>query len=151
MEPLATADMKFSTSTKTSLAAYAASPTYINRWTTYEAQTVIKSSSIIIRTYSDYRGGLRVSPTLEKILIICPPAPLARGSCFAAVLFIFKNMSVTSVRPIISMSTRPTFTKYAGLVELWPWMNDLKYFRSLNGRCRGNQFCGQNLPPILTF
>jgi len=27
---------------------------------------------------------------------------------------------VISVRPIISASTRPTFTKFVGLVELWP-------------------------------
>ena len=59
---------------------------------------------------------------------------------------------VISIRPIISTSTGPIFTKSAGLVELWPWMNDLKlFFRSLKGCFRGNQFCGQNRPPIHTL
>jgi len=35
---------------------------------------------------------------------------------------------VISVRPIISTSTGPIFTKFTGLVELWPWMNDVKLF-----------------------
>ena len=49
---------------------------------------------------------------------------------------------VISVRPIISTSTEPIFTKFAGLLELWPQMNDLKlFFRSLVGHCHGNQFC----------
>ena len=40
------------------------------------------------------------------------------------------------VGPVISTSTRPIFTKFSGLVKL----NDLKYnFRSLGGRCHGNQ------------
>jgi len=35
---------------------------------------------------------------------------------------------VLSASPITSTSTGPIFTKFAGLVELWPWMNDLKLF-----------------------
>jgi len=41
------------------------------------------------------------------------------------------------------------FARFAGLVELWTQMNDLKlFFRSLKGRCGGNKFYGQNQPPI---
>ena len=70
----------------------------------------------------------------------------------AYVLLLFKNILVISVRPIISTSTGPIFTKFAGLVELWPYMNDPSYFlRSLKGCCRGNRFCGQNRPPIHTL
>jgi len=36
------------------------------------------------------------------------------------VLLLFKNILVISVRPIISTSTGQIFTKFAGLVELWP-------------------------------
>jgi len=37
-----------------------------------------------------------------------------------------------SVRPIISTFTGPIFTKFAGLAELWPYVNDLKLsFRSV--------------------
>jgi len=32
-------------------------------------------------------------------------------------------------------------TQFAGMVELWLWTNDLKLlFRSVEGRCHGNQF-----------
>ena len=71
--------------------------------------------------------------------------------CFARVLCFFYIL-VISIRPIISTSTGPIFTKFAGFVELWPWMNDLKlFFRCHKGRCRGNQFCGQNRPPFHTL
>jgi len=44
-------------------------------------------------------------------------------------MFYFKNILVLSVRPIISTSTAPIFTEFAGLVELWPQMNGhLKLF-----------------------
>jgi len=42
-----------------------------------------------------------------------------------------KIFLVISVRPIISTSTALIFTKFAGLVELWPQMNDLKLFFSI--------------------
>jgi len=32
------------------------------------------------------------------------------------------------VRPVISKSTRPVFSKFSGLVELWLQMNNLKLF-----------------------
>jgi len=63
-------------------------------------------------------------------------------SCFQ------KIFSVISVRPIISTSTGPIFTKFAGLVDLWLWKRtEVILFRFLEGRCRVNQFCGQNRPP----
>ena len=55
-------------------------------------------------------------------------------------LFIFLGLTI-SVRPIISTLTRPICTKFAGLVELWLQTNYLNLvFRSLKGRCCGNQF-----------
>ena len=64
---------------------------------------------------------------------------------FILFFFIFNDF----VRPIISTSTGTIFTKFAGLVEPWLWMNDLKLgFRSLKGRCRGNQFCRPHPGPI---
>jgi len=41
-------------------------------------------------------------------------------------MFYFFNISVISVRPIISTSTELIFTKFAGSVELWPQINDVK-------------------------
>jgi len=38
----------------------------------------------------------------------------------------FLNFFTISVRPIISTSTEPIFAKFAGLVELWLLMNDLR-------------------------
>jgi len=71
-----------------------------------------------------------------RVLVISPPA------LRTYVLLMFYSLLyslVISVRPIISTSTRPTFTKCAGLVELWPLMNELKlFFRPLNERRRGN-------------
>jgi len=53
----------------------------------------------------------------------------------------FKNILVISFTPIISTFTAPIFTKFAGLLELWQKMNDLKLFSpSLKGCCYGNQF-----------
>jgi len=49
------------------------------------------------------------------------------GVYFADV-FILKIFLVTFVTPIISASIGPIFTKFAGLVELWPQMNDPSYF-----------------------
>jgi len=40
---------------------------------------------------------------------------------------------VISARPVISTYTRPIFTKFAGLVELWTQMNDLKFFFDPSG------------------
>jgi len=46
---------------------------------------------------------------------------------------------------IISTSTEPILSKFAGFVELWRCVNDLKLvFRFFKGRCRGSQFCGPN-------
>ena len=41
-----------------------------------------------------------------------------------------------SVRPVISESSRPIFTGFSGLVELWQYSLEL-VFRSLKGRCNG--------------
>jgi len=85
--------------------------------------------------------------------LISPPAlcelPVRRA--YVLLLFyVFKNILtilVISVGPIISASTRPIFAKFAGLVELWPQMIDVKlFFQSLKGRCHGDQFCRQNRP-----
>jgi len=46
--------------------------------------------------------------------------------------FYFKNIFVSSVRPIISTSTGLVFMKFAGLVELWPETNALKLFFDLS-------------------
>jgi len=74
-----------------------------------------------------------------------PPALLEAQARRAYVSLLFFNIYLfiyCLVRPIISTSTGPIFTEFAGLVELWLWVNDLKFpFRSLKGRCHGNQFC----------
>jgi len=60
------------------------------------------------------------------------------GLCFTRVYKYFSDFCQTSYlyRPV-----GPIGTKSAGLVKLWPSMNDLKiFFLSLNERCRGNQF-----------
>jgi len=44
--------------------------------------------------------------------------------------FIFIQFLVISVRPVISTSTGPSFTKFAGLVEVWA--NDLKLCFSIS-------------------
>jgi len=43
-----------------------------------------------------------------------------------AVVFYLKIFLVIIVRPIIATSTGPIFIKFAGLIELWREMNDLK-------------------------
>ena len=50
------------------------------------------------------------------------------GLMFCCCFFIFIHVLVIFVRPIIltSRPIGPIFTKFAGLVELWPQMNDLK-------------------------
>jgi len=56
-----------------------------------------------------------------------PPAlreAQARWTYVLLMFFIFKIFLVTFVTPIISASIGPIFTKFAGLVELWPQMND---------------------------
>jgi len=56
-----------------------------------------------------------------------PPAlreAQARWAYVLLMFFIFKIFLVTFVTPIISASIRSIFTKFAGLVELWPQMND---------------------------
>jgi len=64
-------------------------------------------------------------------------------------MLIFKNNFNDFIRPIISTSTAPILTKFAGLVELRPQMNDLKLlFRYLTGHCRGYRFCEPNPGPI---
>ena len=70
--------------------------------------------------------------TINIVLVIAMPTQSARfageeGLCFA-VFFKFNNISVIFVRPIISTSTGPIFTEFAGLVELRPQMNDRKFF-----------------------
>jgi len=45
--------------------------------------------------------------------------------------------------PIISECTRPIFTKFLGLVDIWVETGDDEsdiLLRSLKGRCYGNQF-----------
>jgi len=65
----------------------------------------------------------------------------AEGGLMFCLRFLFIYFFTISVRPIISTSTRPIFTKLVGLVELRLQINDLKLvFRSLRGRCRGNRF-----------
>jgi len=56
--------------------------------------------------------------------------------------FLFCN-DICHVRPIISKSTRPIFTKFSRLVELELWLEmiSLKWvFRSLKRRCRCSRF-----------
>jgi len=63
----------------------------------------------------------------------------------------FKNIVVIFVRPIISASTGPIFTKFAGFVDLWPQINDVIFSISQGTLHCGNQFCWQNRPPSLTL
>jgi len=49
-------------------------------------------------------------------LLAHPLSAGEEGLCFAVVL-LFKNISVISVKPIISTSTGPIFTKLTGLVD----------------------------------
>jgi len=53
------------------------------------------------------------------------------GLMFCCFFYKFNNISVIFVRPIISTSTGPIFTEFAGLVELRPQMNDRKLFFSI--------------------
>jgi len=58
---------------------------------------------------------------------------------------------VISVRPIISTSSGPIFPKFAGLVDLWPYLNNLELFFSIPDQLL-NQFCGKNrLAPLTLY
>jgi len=75
--------------------------------------------------------------------LISPPGCSGLRSASVYLFIIFLSISVG---PIISTSTGPIFTKFAGLVELWLYMRDMELvFRSRKGRCRGKQFCGPYL------
>jgi len=55
--------------------------------------------------------------------LISPPG--CSGLCSASVYLFIIFLSI-SVGPIISISTGPIFTKFAGLVELWLYMRDME-------------------------
>jgi len=64
---------------------------------------------------------------------IAPEGGLVKCCCFFSFVAI-------CVRPIMSTSNRPIFTKFVGLVELWLQMNDPRVvFRSIEVGCRDNQ------------
>ena len=46
-------------------------------------------------------------------------------------MFYLKNILAISVRPIISTSSGPIYSEFAGLIELWLLMNDLKLLFSI--------------------
>jgi len=72
----------------------------------------------------------------------CGQARDLRVNC---VIQFYKFLSRFCQTIIISTSTGPILSKFAGFVELWRCVNDLKLvFRFFKGRCRGNQFCGPN-------
>jgi len=82
--------------------------------------------------------------------LISPPALCelhVRRAYVLLLFYVFKNILTIFSDPIISASTRPIVAKFAGLVELWPQVIDVKlFFQSLKGRCHGDQFCRQNRP-----
>ena len=84
------------------------------------------------------------------LLLIHPLcAKRRRRGLMAYVLLLFL---VISVRPIISTSSGPIFPKFAGLVDLWPYLNNLKLFFSIPEGTLLNQFCGQNrLAPLTLY
>ena len=73
-------------------------------------------------------------------LVIIPPAlhKSAGDKVYVVPMFFKLYFLVIFVRPIISTSTRPIFTKFAGLVELWP-ADGLKLFFGENR----HPFCGR--------
>jgi len=77
-----------------------------------------------------------------KILAPAPVCCRAADALMYSWWFLFCN-DICHVRPIISKSTRPIFTKFSRLVELELWLEmiSLKWvFRSLKRRCRCNRF-----------
>jgi len=73
---------------------------------------------------------------------ISPPALHEAQATTAYVLlmfyFFYYIALVISLRPIISTSKGLMFMKFAGVVEVWLYMNNLVLFlRSLKGRCCG--------------
>jgi len=81
----------------------------------------------------------------SKLLCTFSPPQARWATCSASVsrlfifcLFILNDLCQTNYHRI---TTGPIFAKFSEFVELWLEMNNLKLvFRSLNGRCHGNEF-----------
>jgi len=106
---------------------------------------------LVLSLYSSNEPG-ELSQWLWAILLLahlqlCAEGGLIKCSCS------FFSLVNDSVRPLISTSTGPIFTQYAGTPELSIVEDERPevIFRFLKERCRGNQFCGQNRPPVHTF
>jgi len=74
---------------------------------------------------------------------------IARSAClpsglYVLLMFFVYFFSVPTSRHVISKTTRPIFTKFAGLIVVWERLINCSFIlQSLKGRCHGNQFFGQ--------
>jgi len=85
-------------------------------------------------------GKISIETTHRASCIYRPAAESRYGGLCVVFLFLV-YLFIFPVRPIISKSTGPVFAKFSELVELRLYMTNMKLvFRSLKGRCCGNQF-----------
>ena len=80
--------------------------------------------------------------------LFSPPRLRDGGLCFAVVLKILQWL----LSDQLPQHTGPDLHEICRIGRTLAELNDRSYFfLSLKGRCRGNQFCGQNRRAILTF